>query len=52
MTNAQSLIGGVVWMAIAGVLMLGALRPGQDEAKVGPAHQVASTHAAGEAISA
>jgi hypothetical protein len=52
MTNAQTLLGGMVWMAIAGVLMLGALRPTQDEAKAGAAHQLASTHAAGEAISA
>jgi hypothetical protein len=52
MTNAQTLLGGIVWMAIAGVLMLGALRPTQDEAKAAAAHQVASTAAAGEAASA
>jgi hypothetical protein len=50
MTNAQSIFGGVVWMAIAGVLMLGALRPEQDGAK--PAAHMASTNAADAVASA
>ena len=43
MTNAHSIAGGMVWMAVAGVLLLGALKPEVDTSKAtAPTHQVAS----------